>query len=95
MKRAQQLGVGERTYRAAVASGATGDLSHTWETLPPEAKERWEACGRMVDAATRADVVAQVDGFASSEFAGEKWKDERWAVDYALDCVRMGLESDA
>ena len=81
--------LGERTYRAAVATGATGfgDLSHTWETLPPEARERWEACGRMVDAATRADVVAQLHDYASMLDSDDG---DDFAVRDAADMVEAG-----
>lgn len=86
--------LGERTYRAAVASGATGfgDLSHTWETLPAEARERWEACGRMVDAATRADVVAQLRDLsdAEAEYMGSGSAKRAAAVRDAAGMVEAG-----
>lgn len=84
--------LGERCYAALVATGAHpfGEMAKPWADLPEDYRERLESTGRALDAATRADVVAQVDAFSSAEFKGEKWRDERWAVDYALDCVRMG-----
>jgi hypothetical protein len=90
--------LGERTFGLAVASGATGfgDLSHTWETLPTDARERWEACGRMMDTASRADeraeIVAQLRGIADeeSEYLGRGSIKRATAVRSAADRVEAG-----
>jgi hypothetical protein len=63
--------LGERLYRAAVATGAHpfahpyAEAAKLWADLDEAQQARWEACAVIVDGASRADVVSQLHDIAS------------------------------
>lgn len=81
--------LGERAYRAAVATGAHAfaHLAKDWDELSDDQRATWEKCGVMLDAATRADVVGQLDEYASG-LDGDDGHD--WAVRDAAAHVEAG-----
>lgn len=82
--------LGERLYRAAVATGAHPfhEAGASWEHCSDATKARWEACAVIVDAATRADVVGQVRAWAAEvESYGD---DGHEAIREAADRVEAG-----
>lgn len=82
--------LGRRCYEALLASGALpfGEMSRPWGDLPDAVREQYEAAGRIVDAATRADVVGQVRAWAAEvESYGD---DGHEAIREAADRVEAG-----
>ncbi len=75
--------LGERLYRAAVATGAHPfhEAGASWEHCSDATKARWEACAIMVDAATRADVVGQLGTMALNTRAAHEYQTLRQAAD--------------
>ena len=86
--------LGERLYRAAVATGAHpfafpyAEAAKLWTDLDEAQQARWEACAVMVDAATRADCVSQLRQYARNvaSFGDEGWE----RVDEAADRIEAG-----
>ena len=88
--------LGERLYRAAVATGAHpfafphAEAAKLWTDLDEAQQARWEACAVIVDAATRADVVGQVRAWAAEvESYGD---DGHEAIREAADRVEAGRQ---
>lgn len=89
------MNLGARLYEMARATGALpfGELSKDWSDLSDEMRRRWEKTATAIDAATRADVVGQLRGYAAAEYGGfdaEEWVDDRIAVERAADVVEAG-----
>jgi hypothetical protein len=79
--------LGERLFNAAVATGAHpfAEAGAKWSLCSEAQRARWEACGVMVDAATRADVVGQLYQISA------RWPyKDRAAVSAAADRVEAG-----
>ena len=75
--------LGERLYRAAVATGAHPfhEAGASWEHCSDATKARWEACAAIVDAATRADVVGQLGTMALNTRSAHEYQTLRQAAD--------------
>ena len=79
--------LGERLYRAAVATGAHpfafphAEAAKLWTDLDEAQQARWEACAVIVDAATRADVVGQLGTMALNTRSAHEYQTLRQAAD--------------
>jgi len=75
--------LGRRCYEALLLTGAHpfGELAKDWDALPDAVRERYEAAGRIVDAATRADVVGQLGTMALNTRAAHEYQTLRQAAD--------------